>query len=805
MSDHWVETMKDEDVGWILDVHLCSAQLEMLVWIVTEQGHVSSFREPWHPVIHVAGRREHLRNLVDWLWQPELRLRYGLQDYTFEMKRTELGSHDTEHLLAITLESCATMRSLAEHIDARGEHVRFTLYSVDVRPEQQYLTSKRLTIGSSVRLHNNELALFEGTLVRRTWRCCRMEVGFQQRGGSVSNRQPSEIRVVPCDTSGNALGNEIIFDLNHSGHVTKFEQWFNKFDPDLVLSIRGTTEGFPHLLSYLERNNLTLSLGRNTTPLRQVGQTRILSSYGQVLRSDPQFPLEGRIHIDLSSSFMFREGGLDGLYELASVSATRISDAARKSPGSVISAIQYRVAMEDGVLVPWKKTRPEDTKSAWDLLQSDRGGLYLDSRPGVYANVIELDFASLFPSIIATRNISPETLNCSCCDPTPNNTPLPLHPDEARKRFQVMEQQWKSASLAFPQQCATAFQVPELMTHTCGRRHGFLGRVVAPLIERRRRLKQQIVVKGDAADRQQNALKWLLVTCFGYTGYRNARFGRIEAHEAICAWARELLLQTIEHAQERGWEVLHAIVDSIWIRDRENRSLEEQHASAMELAHHVHSVTGIPLEYEATYRCIAFLPSRVHSGGSLTKYWAYGESGMKVRGLELRQHSTCPWVAQLQERALHLLAESDDLLDGIPSYRVQLRVQRLLLDEIHRLENFEVPPRDLLIAQRISRKPTQTSSQTVAMLAYQRSISLGFRIELASKVRFIVCSKDQNNPLQRVLLAQECEHLQHPFRRIDLAHYRRLAVRAIWAVLAPFGWSEDNLLQSSLTRLDQWM
>ena len=130
------------------------------------------------------------------------------------------------------------------------------------------------------------------------------------------------------------------------------------------------------------------------------------------------------------------------------------------------------------------------------------------------------------------------------------------------------------------------------------------------------------------ADRQQNALKWLLVTCFGYTGYRNARFGRIEAHEAICAWARELLLQTINLAQQQGWEVLHAIVDSIWIRDVQGRSLQEQYDSAMDLAQEVHALTGIPLEYEATYRCIAFLPSRVHSGGSLTKYWAYGESGL---------------------------------------------------------------------------------------------------------------------------------------------------------------------------------
>ena len=572
-----------------------------------------------------------------------------------------------------------------------------------------------------------------------------------------------------------------------------------------MLSLRGNTEGFPCLLTHLEAKRKVLCLGRNQTPLRQIGRTRILSSYGKVLRSDPQFPLEGRIHIDLSSSFMFREGGLDGLYELARVSATRISDAARKSPGSVISAIQYRVAMEDGVLVPWKKTRPEDTKSAWDLLQSDRGGLYLDSRPGVYANVIELDFASLFPSIIATRNISPETLNCSCCQPVEDNTPLPLHPDEAKKRFQLQQHQWNSASLAFPQQSLNAFQVPELMTHTCGRRHGFLGRVVAPLIERRRRLKRKIIVKGDAADRQQNALKWLLVTCFGYTGYRNARFGRIEAHEAICAWARELLLQTIDHAQERGWEVLHAIVDSIWIRDVEGRSLEEQHQSAMELSDHVHKVTGIPLEYEATYRCIAFLPSRMHSGGSLTKYWAYGEMGMKIRGLELRQHSTCSWVAQLQTRALELLADADDLVDDIPSYRIQCQIQRLLIDEVQRLENHQVLPRDLLIAQRISRKPSPNTSQTVAMLAYQRSEWLGYPLELASKVRFVVCTKDPINPLHRVVLAQECEQMNHPLGRVDVEYYRRLAVRATWSILAPFGWSEEQLLEPPVVRLDQWM
>ena len=93
--------MKDDVVGWILDAHLCSAQLEMVVWVATEQDSVVSFREPWQPVLHVSGRQDHLRNLVDWLWLPEIRLRYGLQAYAFEMKRPELGSHDTERMLSL--------------------------------------------------------------------------------------------------------------------------------------------------------------------------------------------------------------------------------------------------------------------------------------------------------------------------------------------------------------------------------------------------------------------------------------------------------------------------------------------------------------------------------------------------------------------------------------------------------------------------------------------------------------------------------------------------------------------------------
>ena len=91
--------------------------------------------------------------------------------------------------------------------------------------------------------------------------------------------------------------------------------------------------------------------------------------------------------------------------------------------------------MNDGVLVPWKKNRAEDIKTGLEMVISDRGGLYLDPLPGVHRDVFELDFASLFPSIIATRNISPETMKCECCKPIisghSNNEKFPLDPKEA--------------------------------------------------------------------------------------------------------------------------------------------------------------------------------------------------------------------------------------------------------------------------------------------------------------------------------------------------------------------------------------
>ena len=54
-------------------------------------------------------------------------------------------------------------------------------------------------------------------------------------------------------------------------------------------------------------------------------------------------------------------------------------------------------------------------------------------------------------------------------------------------------------------------------------------------------------------DQRQTALKWLLVVSVGYLGCKNARFGRIEAHEAVTAYSRDLLLQAKEVPSGRAF------------------------------------------------------------------------------------------------------------------------------------------------------------------------------------------------------------------------------------------------------------
>ena len=111
--------------------------------------------------------------------------------------------------------------------------------------------------------------------------------------------------------------------------------------------------------------------------------------------------------------------------------------------------------------------------------------------------------------------------------------------------------------------------------------------------------------KQEIYNQKQTALKWMLVTCFGYLGYRNARVGRIEAHEAVNAFGREKLLQAKEICEEEGFELLHALTASLWIR---KKGLREEELP--DLCRKISEETGVTMNLEGVYYWMTFLPSK---------------------------------------------------------------------------------------------------------------------------------------------------------------------------------------------------
>ncbi len=186
-------------------------------------------------------------------------------------------------------------------------------------------------------------------------------------------------------------------------------------DPDVL--VVSTADLVPLLFEAADAAGVDFELGRRPGYTKLAGESTY-TSYGRVGHSPARYAVPGRVLVDESNSFFHRESGLAGCLDLVSRSGLPLQELGWASIGRVLTAIQIREARRRDVRVPWRAWRPELFKPASTLDDADRGGTTLAPDVGVHEDVHELDFASLYPNVIRTRNVSPETVRCGCCDTT---------------------------------------------------------------------------------------------------------------------------------------------------------------------------------------------------------------------------------------------------------------------------------------------------------------------------------------------------------------------------------------------------
>ena len=462
-------------------------------------------------------------------------------------------------------------------------------------------------------------------------------------------------------------------------------------------------------------------------------------SYGQVGHSPARYRVPGRAVVDRSNSVLLTEAGLSGLLDLVERSWRPLQETAWGSIGTVLTAIQVREALDRGVLVPWNKWEPEQFKSAGTLHAADRGGFTFAPDVGIHETVVELDFGSLYPNIMCEYNISPETVCCDCC---------------------------------------SGDEVPGLGYTICDR-DGFVPDVLEPVIDDRAALKDRVRATDDPARRatlqaRAEALKWVLVSCFGYQGYRNAKFGRIECHEAINAYARELLLDAKETLERNGWRVVHGIVDSLWVQPVTGAD----RTPLADVAETVSNAASIPLEVEDRFEWVCFVPRRDGTAGALTKYFGAvaDRDEYKLRGVEARQRSTPQFVESLQREFVRVVDRE----------RSPAAVADRAARALGRLQCGAVDASELVITKRVSKERSAYQQRTHTVAALERAADLGLPRHPGRDVSYVVVDDDRRDAMS-VRLAHESPS------EYDVGFYRELVVRAAESVVAPLGWEREAL------------
>jgi DNA polymerase-2 len=274
------------------------------------------------------------------------------------------------------------------------------------------------------------------------------------------------------------------------------------------------------------------------------------------------------------------------LVELA-VERSRLTGMPLDRVSSSIAAFDFLYLSElgpRGVVAP-------SVGAAGEVTEPTGGGHVLEPRPGLYRNVVVLDFKSLYPSLIRTFQIDPLNLVRPGTRSAPEADPI-VAPNGAAFR----------------------------------RRPGVLTELLDDIMPRREEARK----KGDAV--KSHAIKILMNSFYGVLGTPACRFYDPRLANAITGFGREVLLWCKARIEAGGRRVLYGDTDSLFVESGESdpaaaRRWGESAAAELtgDLARHIERAwrvsSRLELQFERLYLRL-YLPAVRHGTAGARKRYA---------------------------------------------------------------------------------------------------------------------------------------------------------------------------------------
>ncbi|MDY6771142.1 MAG: DNA polymerase domain-containing protein [Candidatus Nanohaloarchaea archaeon] len=215
-------------------------------------------------------------------------------------------------------------------------------------------------------------------------------------------------------------------------------------------------------------------------------------------------------------------------------------DTCRTSYGQLVENYMIRQAYDQDRLVPNRPTQGEIGQRHQE--GGYAGGFVYEPEKGLHEDIALFDFRSLYPTIIVSHNISPDVLDVEDCE---DEFTVTVEPDD-EEELSPAEREGEDPAYTF-----------------CQDVEGFIPGMLRDLIEERYEIKSKLPELDEDSqayrDRynRQYALKTLSNAFYGYLGYASARWYSRPCAEATTYLGREYIHDTIDIAEEMGFEVVY--------------------------------------------------------------------------------------------------------------------------------------------------------------------------------------------------------------------------------------------------------
>jgi len=289
------------------------------------------------------------------------------------------------------------------------------------------------------------------------------------------------------------------------------------------------------------------------------------------------------------------------------------------------------------------------------------GATVFDPSKGVRENVVVLDLKSLYPMAMMTINASPETKDTSGELRAPNGIRFRKQPDGLTRSIiaELLKERDEKKAL----RNTYAFGSPQYVLY----------------------------------DMQQNALKVIMNTYYGVSGYARFRLYDREIGAAVTSVGRAIIEHTRRVIEQQGYKVIYGDTDSCMVQlpplDRAT-TIETARAIEMRLNKSYAEFSKTELNADTHYFSIKFekIYARFFQAGKKKRYagllvWKEGKdvSEVDIVGFEIRRSDTPQITKTVQMKVMEMILSGENY-EGVKSFLSDVirkyRAGKYSLDEV---------------------------------------------------------------------------------------------------------------------------